>query len=108
MLIEPASNVSVPPTVVMRICVSVPPAVPIPPDQFVCATLFWPIIAVETHVFPEKFVSVIAPLYAAAAPEPPPAGEPTRYKPTVVVTLATPDVAPEFELLYVAPVKPPE
>ena len=66
MLMDPASNVSVPPTVVMRTRSRVPERATSPPPPvmaFVKDLNIW----LETQVFPVMFISVKAPEYVLPA-----------------------------------------
>ena len=61
MLIEPASNVSVPPTVVKRILSSAPESAKPPPDEATTAASDRPIFPEASHVLPVIFVKITKP-----------------------------------------------
>ena len=67
MLIEPASNVSVPPAVVKRIAVSAPDKVTLPPPTALSKSDGLPIALEQTQIFPDMLMSVIVPDSNAAA-----------------------------------------
>ena len=65
---EPASKVSVPPTVVRRMRSRVPPKVVlVPPPAFMVALLVVPLVVEKTQLFEEIFVKTACPEVASAA-----------------------------------------
>ena len=68
---EPASNVSVPFVVVMRICVKVPDNETAPPIKPTTATSEYPTVPPQHQLFPDKFAMVIIPCRKLVATDEP-------------------------------------